>query len=90
MRPGEQSRNQMRIARPPDQVRPQRDGRQVRAVCRQHRRSAIAFVSRIVRVEMRRVRQRLVAAFDVAAGVDDARRAGVDELADAVPVGRRR
>src|SRR5262245_31620029 len=81
--PVDESRGQVRVARSPDEVRTQRDGREARAVRGQDRLFGESFRMRVAGQELRRVRLRLVDAVLIGPSERHARRTGEDELADA-------
>ena len=82
----DQSRNELRVSRSPNQMRSQRTGREsILAVGGEHRLLGQSFAVRVVAEELRRIRQRLVCAEVIVAVVDNARRTREDEASDAVP-----
>src|SRR5438552_1344189 len=83
-RPRDDSWNQVTVARPPDEMGPQSDRREVRAVPGEHLALGYGLGPRIVRGVTPGVGQRFVVAFDVPPGADDARRTREHEPADAV------
>jgi hypothetical protein len=80
--PSQHARNEVRIAGPPNEVRPQRDRGERRTIRREHGRFRERLRRRVVREEALRVRQGFSRPFEVGPGVDDARRTRVDEPAD--------
>jgi hypothetical protein len=83
-RAAENARQQVRIAGAPDEVRAQRDGRELRRVGGQHALLGQRLGLRVGRAEMRGIRRGLVDAFEITTVVDHARTRRQHELADLV------
>ncbi len=69
----DQTRQQLLVARPPDQVRPKRDATQVLIIGCQHHALGKRLGLGIRRRKMSRIRQRLITPLDIAASMDHAR-----------------